>query len=106
MKKIDLGRIKYLCIKKDITLKDLSEGVGITQTNFANIFTKTSITVDNLAKIADYFGVSIGYFFGEKSTELPISELKLLLSDLQQIKTVINNAQIGIERNINYLESL
>ena len=62
---IELYRIKELCNQRGITLKQLGEESGISQTAITMSITRNSTTLETLEKIARYFGVSVGVFFGE-----------------------------------------
>lgn len=104
MNNVDLKRIKILCAEKGITLAELGRQCNITPSNLTMIIKKNTITVDKLARIADYFGISVGYFFGEEKTRLPLGELRFLLNDFSSIKNKVDNAMNCIRNDIHYLE--
>lgn len=53
-----LKNISCLCIKHGISIARLEKTVGIGNGTIGR-WEKTSPTVDNLKKVADYFGVSV-----------------------------------------------
>ena len=62
---------KYLALKKEKSLREgkkitdyrVSQDTGIPKTTIESWHPETKIRADNLKKLADYFGVSIEYFF-------------------------------------------
>ncbi len=100
---INLALIKDLCKQKGITLKKLAEDIQISQTGLTSAIKNNGTTLETLDKIANYFKVSVGYFFGEQDKTTAI--LKKLLSDFAQreisekIHTAynfINNMMMGM----------
>ena len=71
---IDLKRIKTLCNEAGITIKKLSDKTKISQTAITMAMHRNSTTLETLEKIAHYFGISVGYFFGEDDGMKPIRE--------------------------------
>lgn len=56
-----LEKIKYLCGKKDITFAALEKNLGFANGSIAK--TDEKIQSVRLKAIADYFGVTMDYFF-------------------------------------------
>ncbi|MGT2774966.1 helix-turn-helix domain-containing protein [Streptococcus hyovaginalis] len=56
-------KIKELCKKKGISLNQLEDKLGFSQ-NYIYSMKKGNPKVENLQKIADYFGVSTDYLLG------------------------------------------
>lgn len=71
---IDLKRIKTLCNEAGITIKKLSDKTKISQTAITMAMHRNSTTLETLEKIAHFFGISVGYFFGEDDSFKPIRE--------------------------------
>ncbi|MBQ1698209.1 MAG: helix-turn-helix transcriptional regulator, partial [Bacteroidales bacterium] len=69
---VDLKLIKKLCYDAGITMKTLSEKTKISQTALAMAIQRNSTTLETLEKVAHFFGVSVGVFFGEKDSFNPI----------------------------------
>lgn len=69
---VDLKLIKKLCYDAGITMKTLSEKTKISQTALAMAIQRNSTTLETLEKVAHFFGVSVGVFFGEKDIFNPI----------------------------------
>ena len=69
-----ISRLVDLIEKKGLTKKDFCNAVDISSTTFANMQNKEDyeIGVNKLAAIADYFGVSMDYFFDRESAVKPI----------------------------------
>ena len=72
---IELYRIKKLCRDNGITLKQLSDETGISQTAITMSISRNSTTLETLDKIARYFGVSVGVFFGEEDIFSPLRDM-------------------------------
>lgn len=60
---INLFKIKDLCEKKNIKLRQLAEMIGITPEGMSNIIKTNSTKIDTLEKIANILEVPITYFF-------------------------------------------
>ena len=62
---IDLSIINGLCEKKGITKKKMCDDLGFAPSKITDMLKNNSTTLVNLEKIANYFDVSVGLFFGE-----------------------------------------
>lgn len=59
-------KILKLAKDKGVTLADVSRATGITESAFSNMKTRGgAMTFENVAKVAEYFGVSLDYFTHE-----------------------------------------
>ena len=92
---INLGIIKELCKKKKVKFTDLCKQIGITDAGLYKAINKNKISAEYLDKIAKYFDVSVGVFFGEKqdSRYLPYAKLeeyahKLVIEFVEFIKMI------------------
>ncbi len=82
---VDLKLIKKLCYDAGITMKTLSENTKISQTALAMAIQRNSTTLETLEKVAHFFGVSVGVFFGEKDSFNPIRKsFERLDNDVQK----------------------
>ncbi len=73
--------IEELCIKKGVNISVLCKDCGIhrsTMTDYKKGRIK-SLSADTLCKIADYFGVSVGYLCGAPLEVANEEQLKILL---------------------------
>lgn len=71
---IDLKRIKTLCNEAGITIKKLSDKTKISQTALTMAMHRNSTTLETLEKIAHFFGISVGFFFGEDDSIKPMRD--------------------------------
>jgi len=92
----NLFLIRQLCDEKKITLKELSETVGISQHGLQNILKTGSTKIDTLEKISEVLEVHPKVFFdtkGEKKDEnlvkLEIENSKLI-SRLKELEEIID----------------
>ncbi|MBQ3691538.1 MAG: helix-turn-helix transcriptional regulator [Bacteroidales bacterium] len=76
---VNLSLIKVLCAEKGVSVRKMAIASGLTQSTVASMIKNNSTTLDNLEKIAAYFGVSVGVFFGEENKA-------------EKILSVLNNA--------------
>ena len=85
--KVNLLKIKELAKEKNITLKELSDEVGITPTALSKIMRENSTKTTTLEKIAIKLKVPVSVFFNESSVSADsnseISFLKQEISFLQ-----------------------
>jgi len=89
-------KIKDLLEDKKMNQEILAEKVGITRRTLQNYFSRNSLNTDDLEKIADVLGVSVGYFFG---VELESSD------NLKSMKDEINGLRQIIDDYENYLSN-
>ncbi len=60
---INLKRIKQVAKEKNLSLKELSKRVGITEQGLQNMMSKNTCNLSTLQKIAEVLGVSEAVFF-------------------------------------------
>lgn len=78
-----------LCKKKGVSCKRAAEEMGLSN-SITTKWKKTGATPtgETLAKIADYFGVSVGFLLGTEKKEKPlINEDQELTEYLEMLKT-------------------
>ena len=61
--KVELQKIRIICHEQRLSLKDLSEKVGISQNGLQRIMKDNTTKIDTLLKIADVLNVPIKDFF-------------------------------------------
>ena len=64
---VHLERIKELCEKKNVTMKQAAVELGMTEQSLHKIIKANSTKIDTLLSIAQYFNVEPGYFFDSYS---------------------------------------
>lgn len=65
MKKIIAKRVKDLRKQNNVTQKTLAEYLGIAEVSYQRFeYGTSSLKLENLVKLADYFGVSLDYLVG------------------------------------------
>ena len=68
-------KIKFILEKNEKTLKWLAQEIEMSEQNLYKIFKRNSIETKHLEKIAEVFGIQIGYFFDE-STDIKAASVK------------------------------
>lgn len=91
---VNIGElVKYLMRRNNVKLKEIGDLFGVTRQGASNIIEKENFKVDQLQKLANYFNVSLGYFFGwdegptelGKNLELEVSLLKEKIATLEKL---------------------
>lgn len=91
---VNIGElVKYLMRRDNVKLKEIGDLFGVTRQGASNIIEKENFKVDQLQKLANYFNVSLGYFFGwdegptelGKNLELELSLLKEKIATLEKL---------------------
>ena len=78
------GRIKDLCRARNISISALESACGLGKKTIAN-WDKSSPSVDKLAKVADYFGVTVDSLLGREEHETDsYGEIRDALDALRQ----------------------
>jgi len=65
---VHLERIKELCEKKNVTMKQAAVELGMTEQSLHKIIKANSTKIDTLLSMAQYFNVEPAYFFDNYST--------------------------------------
>lgn len=66
---VHLERIKELCEKKNVTMKQAAVELGMTEQSLHKIIKANSTKIDTLLTIAQYFNVEPAYFFDNHSAD-------------------------------------
>lgn len=66
---ISLQKIKELCQKKNVTVKQAALDLGMTEQAMHKIIKTNSTKIETLINIAQYFNVKLAYFFDNASEE-------------------------------------
>ena len=64
MESVLYQRIKLLCKKHNITMAQLAEKVGISESLIRKWGSSTSPSIDKVRRIAEFFDVSVDYLIG------------------------------------------
>lgn len=64
---VHLERIKELCEKKNVTMKQAAIELGMTEQSLHKIIKANSTKIDTLLSMAQYFNVEPAYFFDNYS---------------------------------------
>ena len=94
---VNLSIIKDLCEAKGVSVRKMAIDSGLTQSTVASMMRSTSTTLENIERIAKYFDLSVGVFFGEHNkAEQVLSILDSAFADdkkrTDDIVTAINQA--------------
>lgn len=88
-----LERIKSLAKKRDVTIKELSEIIGLSENSIYKWKTAKP-KADDLAKIADYFHVSVDYLLGrEEKSEKTLDETMTAYGFSDSLKQSIKSTE-------------
>ena len=87
------NKLKSLQTKENLTNDQVAKAVGKSRTWYADIFRLENIRVDDLESLAEYYDVSINYFF---KTEYPTND---------RTSTITESNPIKIKNMTNLIES-
>lgn len=83
----NLSIIRDICVANKMTLKELSERLGMTQNGLQHILNTNTTKIDTLEKIAETLNVSIGTFFLDTNSDFTNNkELKLLHDRIKELE--------------------
>ena len=85
-------KIKLLAKKQGISLNTLEERVGLGKNYIYSLKNKKTPSVEHIAKIADYFGVSTDYLLGR--TDNPKIAGDSYVNEPDDIDRIIDNAMM------------
>ncbi len=89
---ISLSTIKDLCKQRGITLKGLSDCIGVKPPTMQSYFKTGNMPLDKLEKVAKSLNVPVGYFFGESQV------LEIIIRALENDKKRIDNTVAAFEQ--------
>lgn len=99
MEKI-IEKILKLMRQRSVSLRTLSDSVGMSATGFSKTLRDHSLKVSILLRIADYFGVPVNYFFEDiYLNPVEMQEKRSIVIDLLE-KNVINVSIKPIIRDV------
>ena len=75
---VHLERIKELCEKKNVTMKQAAIELGMTEQSLHKIIKANSTKIDTLLNMAQYFNVEPAYFFDNYSVADPAAVEEIL----------------------------
>lgn len=100
--------ISSLCENRGVTLYRMSEELEIRRSTFSDLKAgrKKTLTAETLAKIADYFGVTVDYLLtGEQKSPPAAAEGDMDLSFLLDSDTFMLDGQVTDPETAEYLRN-
>ena len=94
----NLLKIRDLLKEKKVSIRELSNAIGITEQGINRLLRENSTKVETLESIAKFLGVSISYFFDEEVVTAPTKNDRLL--------SIIESQQRTIETLTNKIKSV
>lgn len=91
------SKIQELCVKNKTNITKLERDCGLANATIRR-WENASPSADNLAKVADYFGVSVDYLLGRGIYNLSASaqEYAKLFDELPEEKKQLAMAYMGV----------
>lgn len=92
-----LSRIRILCASQKTNISEVERECGLANATIRR-WEKASPTVDNLAKVADYFGVTLDYLLGRDECGLSESAQQYArqFDELSEEKKQLAMAYMGV----------
>ena len=109
---IYIRKIKKLCEKRKIGIKDLALKIDMSPSGFYSALNENSLRVDKLLLIAEFFEKPIFYFFDEDPPINIISEpdikykRKILCPECELRERIIEKQQVTIEAQKKTIDCL
>lgn len=102
--KYTADKLKKLRIENNLTQEKLAEELNITQQQIARYENNLrQFKQDFIYQLAEYFGVSINYFFPQNKNTLETKENKDNLQLMQQINSLPDDKKEMVKEFINLL---
>lgn len=94
------SRIKELIINSNLSVKEISEKLGISSPNIYRLYERDSVETRYLVKLSEIFNIPISYFFGDVDSRELESEIngfkrKLELKEEELISLKEKNEMLG-----------
>lgn len=100
---MNLGYIKTLAKENHTTLRELSQKIDMSEQGLHKSIRNNSISAEYLGKIAQFFGVPVGIFYGEKT---PKDANKVSAKIFKHyVETFVNIIQRYVEHSLCYSDN-
>lgn len=96
---MNLLAIRDLCKKNEVTIRSVANHIGMSEQNFHRCIKTNKIDAETLFQVAQFFNVSINYFFDE-DTVPPCTEnsiLKEYKMEIELLKELANEKERTIQ---------
>ena len=110
-----LERIKTLCYRKEISIRQLERETGLADRTIGRWDTNMP-SIDRVKKVAEYFGVTVDYLLGGENSQISNSMDDELAEYLEMVRTkpeirMLLKTQRGasrkeVEENVAFLQTL
>ncbi len=110
-----LERIKNLCNRKEISIRQLERETGLADRTIGRWDTNMP-SIDRVKKVAEYFGVTVDYLLGVENSQISNSMDDELAEYLEMVRTkpeirMLLKTQRGasrkeVEENVAFLQTL
>ena len=110
-----LERIKNLCYRKEISIRQLERETGLADRTIGRWDTNMP-SIDRVKKVAEYFGVTVDYLLGGENSQISNSMDDELAEYLEMVRTkpeirMLLKTQRGasrkeVEENVAFLQTL
>ena len=113
--KVLLERIKNLCYRKEISIRQLERETGLADRTIGRWDTNMP-SIDRVKKVAEYFGVTVDYLLGGENSQISNSMDDEMAEYLEMVRTkpeirMLLKTQRGasrkeVEENVAFLQTL
>ena len=110
-----LERIKNLCYRKEISIRQLERETGLADRTIGRWDTNMP-SIDRVKKVAEYFGVTVDYLLGGENSQISNSMDDEMAEYLEMVRTkpeirMLLKTQRGasrkeVEENVAFLQTL
>jgi DNA-binding Xre family transcriptional regulator len=99
-----IEKIKFICKKKGITLKNLAENIGMTEGGFHLSVKNNTLKVDHLLKICSILEIDISDLFNKEFRHLANEPAAVYMNSNDLLKKILQNIE-SIENQLKKSEN-
>ena len=93
-------RISKLCEAKGVSINQMLNDLGFNHNTIGSLRRGSMPSVDKIEKIADYFGVSIDYIMGRKSSDAEVEDMVEYLATRKEARMLFDLAKNATPEDI------
>lgn len=95
--------IRELCKKYEVSIRSVAQHVGMSEQNFHRCIKTNKIDAETLFQVAQFFNVSINYFFNEDAISMTLGNENNILKEYRREIELLKELASEKERTIQIL---
>ena len=87
---MNVSRLEKLMLENKLSKTDICSKCGFTRPTLNSVLSGADVKISTIISLADFFNVSVGYFFDEDDSKNLSNELEICKKEIRRLKEIIN----------------